>query len=180
MRRAPIFLSAILGIATALAATAVPAFPAESGSLVGTITAASAPAPCLTVGDSVLDFGVLPFSTPGATRQSQNRITSLTNCGEATQQVSASGTDASSAGGTWLLGNDLTACPLNGYSLVANAGVPVTLSYAPQLLRDTAAPAQWDGGQRHFIGLAIFMPCQGSNGAGEGKTFTVTFTATVV
>ena len=51
--------------AAALAASAAPAFTADTGTVAVTVTAQAAATPCITVAPTTLDFGTLPFSTAG-------------------------------------------------------------------------------------------------------------------
>jgi hypothetical protein len=185
MTRQVLFLTALLS-ATALAASAAPAFSADSGSVVGTVSVPAPPAPCIQLSDQALDYGVRPFSTAAAV-SSIGRSLLLTNCGTAGENVLASATDASGPSGSWTLfawptfvGNP---CPTtNTFSLLWGLGDPgsqnMSLSSTPRMATDTSG-APWVVPAGHVSGtnLGLFMPCQGSNGAGETKTFTATFTA---
>ena len=180
-------LTALLA-ATVLAASAAPAFTADNGSIVGTVSVPAPPAPCIQLSDGALDYGVRPFSTPDAIG-SFGRAFVLTNCGEAGENVLASATDASGPSGSWTLlawptfvGNP---CPTtNTFSLLWGISEPnflnMSLSGTPRMGTDTTgAPWVVPAGRASVSGLSLFMPCQGSNGAGETKTFTATFTAVV-
>src|SRR5437588_743780 len=99
---------ALMLAAVAIAASAAPAFTADSGAVVMNITVAAPPAPCLTVSPQAID------PTP----------TFLTNASRTGHAV-------------------------------------------------------WAPGESDRWRFRLWMPCKGSNGAGETKTFSVTFTAIV-
>jgi hypothetical protein len=183
-------------MALGLAAGAIPAFTADSGTLTVGVTAEAPATPCVTVTPDTIDFGTLPFSTPTAriTREAAT-MARVTNCGAASQNVMAAGTDAaSSSGGSWNLGlwsdappegNPCVVGP-NLYFLNTNTtagAVVVTRSTITKtsafLLAPGLAPAVWPASASTDIGLELTMPCRGSNGGGEAKTLSITFTAVV-
>jgi hypothetical protein len=185
MTRHVSMLTALLA-ATALAGAAAPAFGAGSGSVVGTVSVPAPPAPCIQLSDQAHDYGVMPFSTPTAV-SSRGSSLLLTNCGTAGENVLASATDASGPSGSWTLfawptfvGNP---CPTtNTYSLLWGIGEQnsqnMSLSGTPRMETDTSgAPWVVPAGHTSPSNLGLFMPCQGSNGAGETRTFTAMFTA---
>lgn len=176
----------ILGLA-ALAAGAAPALTADSGTLVATVSVPAPPAPCITLSDATHDYGVMPFSTPTAV-SSRGFALILNNCGAAAN-VLASATNASGPSGSWTLfawptfvGNN---CPTtNTFSLlwgISDANFQsFSLSGTPRMGTSTSGtPWVVPAGQVAVSNLGLFMPCQGSNGAGESKTFTALFTAVV-
>jgi len=176
--------------AIAAAATAVPAFSADSGSVTLSITAQAPPAPCLTVTPGSVDFGTLPFSTvvnAGPGPSNGNADIAFNNCGTASQNLLGSATDASSPSGSWSLvdpGNFVSSpCPstntfwLNVFGFVFAARF-LTSTAAPVLGSD-GTPWRFPAGATQPSRLTITMPCQGSNGAGATKTLTATFTAVV-
>lgn len=181
-------LGALALAATTTAVTAVPAFSADSGTVAVTVSAQAPPTPCLTLSPGALDFGVLPFAAPGGADVFDRRSLSLTNCGTAGENVLASATNASGPSGSWTP-TSVTAnnpCPtLNVYSLVwtpsASGFRILLLTGTPRMALDSQgqpwvfpAGSATSGGQ-----LSLGMPCQGSNGAGETKALTATFTAVV-
>jgi hypothetical protein len=183
-----VLISAALLAATAFAGGATPALGAGGGSLVATVSVPAPPAPCIQLSDQAHDYGVMPFSTPTAI-SSRGFSLLLTNCGTAGQNVLASATDASGPSGSWTLfvwptfvGNP---CPTtNNFSLLWNLGDPnsqnMSVGGTPRLATDTSgAPSVVPAGHVSPSNLGLFMPCQGSNGAGETKTFTATFTAVI-
>jgi hypothetical protein len=193
MRRYIFGALALAAIATA--ATAVPAFSADSGTVAVSVTARAPAAPCLTVTPSGVDFGTLPFSTDNGTGisdpnpggQLQNANVTIDFCGTATgQNLLASTTKATSAGGSWTPqpydGTSPHPCPAPN-QFYFSAFLPFTALF----MTETPAPAlQSLGGPPKVFPkgsivtrLDIIMPCQGSNGAGETKAFTATFMAVV-
>jgi type 1 fimbria pilin len=189
-------LTALLA-AIALAASAAPAFSDGSGAVAVSVTAQAPPAPCLTVTPTSVDFGTLPFSTPSARRESDRLLVRTRNCGTAAENVSAAGTDATGPSGVWSLGDFSQDAPASGnpcdarpnlYFLGTNGsdGPDVHLESNP--ITKTArllgtypnnAPGVWAPNAAADIQLELEMPCQGSNGAGETKALTTTFTAVV-
>ena len=180
-------------VAVGLVATASPAFTADSGTVQVSITAQPPAAPCLTVTPGSVNFGTLPFSRDNGTGISQINADGtyqaanleITFCGTAPgQHLLAATTPPTSAGGSWTPQNyDGTSphpCPgVNQFYF--SAFLPFPALY----LTETPAPALSAlGGPPKVFGpgtivtrLSLIMPCQGSNGAGETKTFTATFMA---
>jgi hypothetical protein len=187
-------LAALLA-ATALAASAAPAFSDGSGAVALSVTAQPPPVPCLTLSASTRDFGVLPFATPGSTGSFGGTLWTMTNCGTAGENVLASATNASGPSGSWTLTSPFAynPCPtINAFSLLWHIadqnGIPLqsflnmSLSNTPQMATNNHNPADpwvFSAGGLTYSSLDLAMPCRGSNGAGETKTFTATFTAVV-
>jgi hypothetical protein len=182
-------LVALALAAVAAAATAVPAFTADSGTVTVSITAQAPPAPCLTVTPGSVSFGTLAFSTPvnaGHGVVSGDANVTINSCGTAGENLLGSATNAVSASGTWIVTNSGiggSPCPnLDRFFLhifmfafpdLALNGTPTPVSASD------GTPAVLTAGTSYPSRLTIEMPCQGSNGAGETKTLTVTFTAVV-
>jgi hypothetical protein len=174
--------------AIALTAGAVPALSADSGAVAVSVTAQAAAAPCLTVSPSSVDFGTLPFSTNNGAGLSKGETDITVNfCGTSTgQNLLGSTTNATGPGGSWTpLAYDGTIhpCPdLNQFYLSIFGFTSFELNMngtpAPVLASLGGPPAVFPLGDKVFR-LSIRMPCQGSNGAGEAKTLTATFTAVV-
>jgi hypothetical protein len=173
--------------AIATAATAVPAFSADSGTVAVSVTAQAPAAPCLTVTPETVDFGTLPFSSSNTDISQRDADITFNFCGTASGQVLlGSTTPATGPSGSWTPRNDggnVQPCPgPNQFYLTifgfAN-GIPALY------MTGTPAPVLGAGGDPlSFAGsiltkLIIRMPCKGSNGAGETKTLTTTFTAVV-
>ena len=181
-----VWISIALVAAIALAAAAVPALSADSGTMAVSITAQAPAAPCLTVAPGSVDFGTLPFSTDNAGGISRgNAEISFDFCGTATSQnLLGSTTSATGASGSWTPRNDggsIQPCPepnqfyLSTFEANGFPGLYMTGTPAP-VLGAGGVPAAFPHGTL-FNFLTIRMPCQGSNGPGETKTLTVTFTA---
>ena len=138
----------IAALATAgLIAGAVPAFTADTGSVTVTVTAQAAATPCITVGPSTLDFGTLPFSTAGSLSTrfigASGTSPTVTNCGTAGQNLTMTGSNASSSSGSWTISGaarGTNPCPApNGFNLTghreADANQDIRLSTSPTLVR---------------------------------------------
>lgn len=188
------FLFAVAAVAAAaLAAGAVPAFTADTGSVTVTITAQPAATPCITVAPPTMDFQTMAFSTAGAlsTRFVGGSGTSPTvaNCGTADQFLTITGSDASGTSGSWAISGaarGTNPCPtVNSFNLTghreADANQNILLTTSPVLVRAVGGvgPYVQGPGVSDNFGFTIDMPCQGSNGAGEQKTLNVTFTAAI-
>src|SRR4051812_26297725 len=101
MRKRLLTLTVVLA-GIALAATAVPAFTADSGNVTVSITVQAPVAPCLTVTPGSVNFGTLPFSTnAGAGLSSGEANVTVGNCGTAGQNLLGSTTDATGPSGSW-------------------------------------------------------------------------------
>ena len=176
-------------VVAAFAASAAPALTADNGTVAVTITAAAPPAPCLTVTPGTVDFGTLPFSSDnGSGRKESNSDITVTNCGTAGQNLLGSTTNAAGPGGSWTATSyypSLTVepCPAPDRFYLSIFGFTVPALYmtatpAPVLASSGGPPAVFPAGDKVFR-MGLLMPCVGSNGAGETKTLTATFTAVV-
>jgi len=161
------------------AASAAPSLAADNATVAAHVDVAT---PCITVSTSTLNFGTLSFSTPGVNPVSSVQAVSYTNCGGTAEKVFGHGTNANQANGTivWSLVPPIGNCDNYGgpnkYGLVLHT--PDTLTYTllsntDQLLETVAA-----GGTGAKDHEALFMPCAGSNGAGQTMNFQTVFTAT--
>jgi hypothetical protein len=178
------WLVALAGCAAAGLAGAVPAFTADSGKVTVSITATApeAPAPCLTVSPSGVDFGSHPFSRPDHGEVDERTVT-VTSCatGGASERVSVVGTDPTGPTGTWTLASaQETFCPavdrlsLELDRLAGGDQVAQTVTTSAGFL-----PVTWAPDEAKDFRLVLVMPCQGSHGAGETRTTEITFTAVV-
>lgn len=178
---------------TALAAVwaiagAAPAFTADNGSVVVSVAAQAPVAPCVTVTPGTVNFGTLPFSTDDGAGLSQgNSDITVGFCGSATgQNLLGSTTNASSASGAWTpqpLTTSIDVCPATDRFMLGVFGfttpqLVLTGTPAPVLGSLGGPPAVFPAGDKVFR-MTFYMPCQGSNGAGETKTLTTTLTAVV-
>jgi len=189
MRRYLIATFALAGLA--LAAGAVPAFTADSGTINLSVTAQAPPAPCVEFAHppgTQVGFGTHAFSTASQGNGGRGDVApKFSNCSTATETLYIAGTDAQSAGHTWSLEyiNASTPCPalnqyLLYYSMDGFGGAPITKTNASLLNLKTAIyPSTWPAGEQHDLGLSLVMPCQGSDGAGEAFSFNVTLTAAI-
>ena len=190
-------LATIAALATAaLSMGAAPAFTQSTPTGTVSVSVAVAPpaAPCLTVDPGAIDFGTLPLHPSSAPALGQVRGINLRNCGTAAETINVSGTSASGPSGTWELDSraigagGMCARGVNKYALVV-AGAPVN---GEDRIQTDVHPFQvtlGGGFGPHVfqpatdatpLRMVLLMPCQGSNGEGETKTMSVTFTAVVV
>jgi hypothetical protein len=175
-------------VVVALAASAAPALTADNGTVAVTIKAAAPPAPCLTVTPGAVDFGTLPFSADnGAGLKQGNSDITVTNCGTAGQNLLGSTTNAVGPGGSWTATSyfpslTIEPCPapdrfyLSVFGFIGSTSLIMTNTPAPVLASLGGPPAVFPAGDKVFR-MSLIMPCVGSNGAGETKTLTATFTA---
>jgi hypothetical protein len=175
-----------------LAASAAPAFTEDNIGTVSIAVATPAPSgPCLTVAPGKVDFGTLPFTIPGTgglSRGTSGTLT-VTQCGTVGQNLNVSATDASGASGSWTIqrSGGVNPCPtVDVFHLEfdpAQSGarwLGTFIDGTPRALFDTAfQPVVFAPGTAELATMTIFMPCQGSNGAGEPKTLSATLTAVV-
>lgn len=185
------YLTGALALAAiATAATTVPAFGAGSGTVAVSVTAQAPAAPCLTVTPGSVNFGTLPFSTNnGAGAVSGDSNITITNCGTVGQNLYGATTDATGPSGAWSpTGHDdltgtIEPCPATNHFYLSIFGFTTPAMY----MTGTPTPVHASSGGPNAVfpvgdkvfRLSIIMPCQGSNGAGEAKTLTATFTAVV-
>jgi hypothetical protein len=185
MRR---YLIGALALAAIASGAAAPAFSADSGTVAVSITAQAPAGACLTVTPGSVNFGTLPYSTNnGAGLKEGDTDITVNFCGTATgQNLLGSTTPASSPGGSWTpLAYDGTIhpCPaLNQYYLsifgFTSLALEMAETPAPVLHSLGGSPEVFPPGDKGFR-LSLIMPCQGSNGPGETKSLTATFTAVV-
>jgi len=170
-----------LAVVALWAGSATSVLAADSGSVDVSVSVEVAPAPCLIVSPGVADFGTLPLRSGGSTTPG-SVLVHYDNCSTASQVVYGRATDAIGSGPTtWSLVTPQSAfdidCPafgLNKYALFIGGGSTVIpLGLSDRLLETIGS------GQRGLLsGLALLMPCSGSDGEGAVFSFQVTFTAT--
>ena len=179
--------------AAALVLTAVPAFTADTGTVAVTVTAQAAATPCITVVPTTLDFGTLAFSTAGVLSRrfigGAGVSPTVTNCGTADQFMTLATTNATGTSGSWTptgAADGTNPCPaVNTFNITghreadANQGIRLTGSPALVPAVGGIGPYLQGPGVSDNFGFTLNMPCQGSNGAGEQKSLTLTFTAAV-
>jgi hypothetical protein len=179
------FLTVLLGVAV-LAAGAVPAFTADSGSVVATVNVGAPPAPCLTLSTSAVDFGTLPFSDPAAASTPTERASPsvhVASCSTAPEVVWLGANDATTAsGGTWGIPGGLNS--ENTCSLGPNLYLPSYATSSPflgagRLYRSWVSLPTFAPNAGTDLTFQIQMPCQGSVGAGETASMTFTVAATI-
>jgi hypothetical protein len=179
--------------AAALAMSAVPAFTADTGTVAVTVTAQAAATPCITVAPTTLDFGTLAFSTAGVLSRrfigGTGTSPTVANCGTADQFMTLATTNATGPSGSWTptgAADGTNPCPaVNSFNITghreADANQGIRLTSTPALVPAVGGVGPYMQGPNvsDNFGFTLNMPCQGSNGAGEQKSLTLTFTAAV-
>lgn len=182
-RRALLTVAAL--VVAALTAGAVPAFTADNGTVEVSVMAGSGGA-CLTVAPGNVAFGDVPFSTSGDLSGAGQNLT-ISNCGP-DLKIFGSTTNATGPSGSWIARVPTTGslldfttfnpCPvLDEFFLYLHDGEAegAFLTGTAALLTDyfRSQPVVFPAGDT-YLELLLFMPCEGSSGAGETKTMTVT------
>lgn len=164
-----LMMTALLGSAPALA------LGAESGEVTATVTVA---APCVTVGGPI-DFGEVGFAPEGDIATSSG-LSNYTNCSSVTEQIAVRGTNASSTttSTVWTLQSQQ---PCVGTTTLNEFRVETKdvdqLSLALSTSASTIDPALAAGTPAQTLWTMLYMPCTGSDGAGETMQFTITVIA---
>jgi hypothetical protein len=185
-----LLLLAVLVAATAFAADALPAFSADNGTIVGTVSAAAPPAPCIELSSTSANFGTASFAPQLDYRLVPSDPITFTNCGAAVSSFEIVGTDAAGPSGPWTLTDEWLLCDgrLNRYGLLVSeqpeGWEPDSLSTIAKTLSHHRPPANmiedtFDPGEAEAFKFLLAMPCVGSNGAGETFSFTIGLMATV-
>lgn len=181
-------LAAGLGVAaTVFVASALPAFGGDGGTANLRVTAA---APCLTVDAETVEFGVQPFHSGSlaAPGYSGTPTIKVTNCSALEANVYGRGTDATGASATWTLATSYLCSSghLNKYALevwdgpmrIAGAHATALTTANQALYNDAGQQAAWPAGYSQDQRAVIYMPCTGSDGAGEEMSMQIVYTAT--
>ena len=183
MRRAVV----VCGVLAVLAfgASAVPVFGADSGSVNAQVTVQQAPAACITVPTTTVDFGTRPFNPPGNSNTSSAAPITVTGCatGGNGQRLLARGTNAIGADASW----ELTTAPVcvadgaqvfrtNRFNLWLSGGPSGTVQLAAT---DSVVRPQMGPVEEFSASPTITMPCEGSSGAGQTMSMSYIFTATL-
>lgn len=172
---------ALLGVASLwLLATAAPSIGADNGTVNATV---STPAPCMTLDQTGIDFGIAPFSPAGVNNELGAGVV-VTNCAGAvvdeTLWIDATDANSTSSSALWTLIAPLNwsnpICPnLNQFHLQAQT---------PGLTYSVGAGAfqalePIPGAGSLPVDLTVRMPCEGSDGQGETMTFDINFLVTI-
>ncbi len=155
--------------------------PVSEGGVV-LLVSALGPAPCILLSESTLDFGILPFNSPGASVTGVQPMT-VSNCGQDAESIQAKGTDAAGdqqPPAVWSLvdaGTNPCDVGVDKYGLIVDdqliAGDEFHVTTSNQFFA-TAAPSG-----RGSFNVTYQLPCQGSAGAGQIMSSSLTVTATV-
>jgi hypothetical protein len=166
----------LAGVALA-GALVTPALGADNGTVDATVTVAT---PCVLITNpdpafSFIDYGTLAFSS-GPTNVTSQRLIAYENCGQSSERIWGTGTDAAGTGANWQLSDDNTKnmCefPVNTYTLSFAGTINTWLATTPKELE------QLDGGAATSVGTVLSMPCVGSDGVGVAMSFRILLTAT--
>jgi len=170
----------VVAVALLLALTAVPSMGADTGSVTNTVTTR---APCMTLGQTTLDWGTRSFTQPGSPIGTGFQVVNVGDCSEQAQSLLVAGTAATSStsAAAWQLTN-LVDCDAGAdlYQVMAdNVGLGDVDPVIP--LQDGVF--QNIGGVPGFgttgVNIGLTMPCEGSSGQGETMTFGVDFLVTI-
>lgn len=157
-----------LALGGVLAANAAPTFAADTGSVEATVTVAT---PCILVITTAIDFGSTPFANPDPVGISSAGV-SYQNCSDSIEHIWVGGTDATGPSATWELDGQAPATcagTLNAFQLWF-ANLYVSEEYRElELLGANASNAH---------SAQLYMPCVGSDGAGQTMSFQLTLSAT--
>jgi hypothetical protein len=158
--------------ALAFAASAIPAFGDGSGTVSATVTAA---APCITVSNTSLDFGALPFSTPDAvsTKRLPEGASNVASCSAQSERLFVHGTDATGPSASWTLAGASA-----GPCIVGPNKYGLSLRFNFEVVPSDVQFATLPAGQSTSPEFGLTMPCTGSDGAGQTLSFQYVFTAT--
>ena len=187
MTRVRLVLLSALGIATALGVSVTPAFtaaPADSSSVVGTVTALGGGA-CLQLSSTSVSFGTLPFSTRTQGSSGQGNPTpTFQNCGNFNETISIAGSDGTGTNTLWHLDNRFGGNPCLDATGAAQIGVyGLEFNAAPvgqaRITKTPAPISTYPAGVTTPLTLQLDMPCVGSQGDGQVVSFSVNLTAAV-
>jgi hypothetical protein len=179
MRRLLVLGGGLLVTSAYFAVSALPALSADSAAVTAVVQVQSTE-PCISLDTTTINFGPLPFSTPGAAPSGGFASPDVVahSCSSGTERLFVSGTDASNASTSfsWALSpGPQTPCELglNVYRLDADHGLAVvSLTTSAQEARII------DPDQSIQLRHSIQMPCVGSNGAGETAQMSIIYTTT--
>lgn len=185
IRRTLALVVLVAATVVAWAASALPAFGADSGTVDATVTVAT---PCILISPPTVDFGSMAFrdgSEEYADLVANPQTIGYTNCSEAAENIFARGTNAADANGataSWALDPGLASCPQTpdvfGMALTDATLGGVQLALDNAQLEGALAPALAPGATGGFNMWHVIMPCTGSSGAGATMAMSVIFTAT--
>ena len=178
-------VGALFASVATLAITAGPVFSADSGTVNATVTVTS---PCLTVPETVIDYGNKGFAsvtTGDSTAVGAEFL--IESCSADSQSVSVSGAEMKGSTAVWNLSTNVanTTCfqegagqtvTLNAYRheiMLSHYAEPTTLTMGNSLL-GVMSPSGTPGWKST---PKLYMPCAGSDGVGQTMSTTITFTA---
>jgi hypothetical protein len=187
MQRRRSVLLATAALAAAMIGTGTPVGAQDSGTVGATLTVADASA-CVTVTQTAVSYlTALDFSQPGSDAAAKsNPLYAIDNCGSVGIDISVRGTDATAADpavATWALTGDpaFTAdcTTIDVYAVDVEADGGTFGLFEMLTTTDQVALTLPGGATATNIGHDLWMPCQGSSGAGETMSFDVIYTAVV-
>jgi hypothetical protein len=168
-----------LVLAAALAAVPTAARAGSSGVVPARVVVMS---PCLTIeftrpGDTSIDFGVLGFGQ----RAGVGNSFQVDDCAPSGEVISGRATDATSAtsNAKWSLVAGPLACPGGAPGEYALDTAVAGVTGGDVFLTTSDTVLGLAGAGSHSGDVTLWMPCFGSDGAGEAMTFQFVYTASV-
>lgn len=153
---------------------ALPVAANDNGTVPGSVTVEASNA-CILV-EGTYDFGTLPFAESGLTFGAQSQTAAnITSCGSGNQDIFVRGTDAIGESAAWSLNPAVVDAPCqpDSYGLLATdfirPGAALSTTDTQWVPLGANAAIETYG--------VIYMPCQGSSGAGQLMSFSVIYTA---
>jgi hypothetical protein len=173
------FAGALALAAVYFAASALPAFSADSGSISARVQVG---APCITLSATSIDFGLGSFSQQGQNAGAFDDTVTISNCGGVGSTLWVSATNAQADGDPiWTLDplavGGACAAGANRYGLEVWDNVP---EHLPLSIGTTATQLEGTLAGNGAVPLrhSLHMPCVGSIGAGRTVTMQIDYTAT--
>jgi hypothetical protein len=178
MRRA--FVGCGIAAVLAFGASAVPVFGADNGTVNAQVTVTAAPAACITLSKTEIDFSTLSFNAAGSQQfwQALGGPLTVTSCATSTQTLLARGTDAAGTGASWTL-TTTAVCAATPVLDEYNLGLTTESASQVYLSKTDASLVSMTAGAATDYWPAIRMPCVGSSGAGQAMSMQYVFTAMI-
>jgi len=168
-------LTALALVVSALAGGPLFAESSEEETITATVSGQSV---SMTVSPGSIDYGTVPFETSRSSLAAPGGPVTFTatNTGNVTVNFAVRGSDATGTGFSWALSTGALACPNDAnkfrHSVTPTGGSSIFLTTAPEDLATGIAAA----GTKTFTS-EIYMPCFGSDGAGEQASTSILLTA---
>jgi hypothetical protein len=176
MRRAITVCGALAVLA--FGASAVPVFGADNGTVNAQVSVAAAPAACITVPATTVDFGTQAFNGAGQTTQDSGSAITVSSCSTGVQSLLARGTSAVGPQATWTL-TTTPVCAATPVTNEYNLGRILAGGFSALGLTNSTLTSSLAVGGSFTITPVLRMPCVGSGGAGTTMSMSYVFTATI-